>query len=185
MPNSNVKFYRHPLDFCQLLSYTRQAYLNYDLALPACLLIETLLSMPERRVSPTAKPLVQLIGRRVRQARENAKLTQEELAARAAISRASLSEIENGHREQIKPAVLEAIAPFVDRQVRWFFNDDQEDTSTPPLLLPNLIPQTSIVLVKLAQLPPDEQKRAVRLLEHAMLWFESDYGARVAHSEAG
>lgn len=123
------------------------------------------------------EPLIPLIGRRVRAEREAAGLTQQDLARRAGITRVTLSEIENGHREQIKPAVIEAIARVVDRPVRVFFMNDPLVTDIGTLLQQyNLAPKIGMVLLRLVQLPLADQHRVGGLLEQALIWYENNRG---------
>jgi transcriptional regulator with XRE-family HTH domain len=113
--------------------------------------------------------LIAAIGRRVREVREAAGLTQHALAKRAKISRVTVSQLENGHREQVKPATIEKIARATDHPIGYFLYGEQAHA-----IQRSFAPQLGGVWLKLLLLPPSEQVKVGRLLEQILIWYEAE-----------
>jgi transcriptional regulator with XRE-family HTH domain len=64
------------------------------------------------------------VGQRIKTARKEAKLTQQQLADQVHITARSLQWYESGDR-QPPPSVLFLIAQVTDKDIAWFFNNER------------------------------------------------------------
>jgi transcriptional regulator with XRE-family HTH domain len=64
------------------------------------------------------------VGKNIRTARKEAKLTQQQVADHARITVRSLQWYESGDR-QPPPSVLYLIAQVTDKDIAWFFNNER------------------------------------------------------------
>ena len=74
------------------------------------------------------------MGRRIRQARERRRLSQEELAGAIGKDQRSISEYENG-RQRLAVVDLPELAAALDVPVRYFFEDEDAPTDLDEVLL--------------------------------------------------
>ena len=75
-----------------------------------------------------------ILGQRIRQARENCGLSQEELAAEIALDQRSVSQLESGKRRLIVTE-LPNLARALDVPIAYFFDEEVQTTNLDELLL--------------------------------------------------
>ncbi len=79
------------------------------------------------------------IGRRVRERREEVRLTQEQLAERASVSKSFISEVENG-ATAASGLVYLRLAQALDVPVQWLLTGETEEAREPgPVTVPPLV----------------------------------------------
>lgn len=101
------------------------------------------------------------IGRRLQLAREEAGLSQEQLASRIGCSQSTLSNYEKGKR-RLYLAQLEKIAEELQRPIEYFMQPLAEDTGEPgPGADPAGEPEARALLEALSGLSPAARKLAV------------------------
>jgi transcriptional regulator with XRE-family HTH domain len=113
------------------------------------------------------KALINELGARVRTARREHGLSQDELARKVGLTRVSINQIENGRRKQIKPDIIRQIATELHTPEAYFYGVDiyretklagPHDHSSP---LGSLVP-------RLLSLPDSQQERVRHILEHLL-----------------
>lgn len=100
------------------------------------------------------------IGRRLQLAREEAGLSQEQLAARIGCSQSTLSNYEKGRR-RLYLAQLEKIAEELQRPVEYFMQPLPEDADVPAEKDLSADPDVKVLADTLAKLSPAGRKMAV------------------------
>lgn len=93
----------------------------------------------------------QLLGRRIRQARELLNLSQEELANRISRTQYAISEYENANR-RIYAHDIPRLAQALNVSISYFFTPDDERTDTTQY-------QEEYLLAQFRNLPTDEAKQ--------------------------
>jgi transcriptional regulator with XRE-family HTH domain len=66
------------------------------------------------------------LSHRVKQARIEADLTQEDLASRLGVSVSAVQSWEQGQRKQPRPGALTRLANVTGKPLAWFFADEEE-----------------------------------------------------------
>ncbi len=95
------------------------------------------------------------IGRRIQKARDEAGLSQEELASRLSLTQAALSNYELGKR-QLSLATLERLAKALERPLSYFIEDPQPERD--PKEEERLDESISEMISLLGEMPEDERK---------------------------
>jgi transcriptional regulator with XRE-family HTH domain len=117
------------------------------------------------------------VGRRVRAARRALKLTQEELAARAGVTRVTVSQLERGHRQRLNPDLLRAIAQATDQTEEYFYSllaPERTDASGVGARGGGVPPYMETLLPRIASLPAPQQAKFGSVLEQLLGWFEEE-----------
>lgn len=86
-----------------------------------------------------------IMGKRIKECREQAGLTQEELGEKLGLQRAAINKYEKGHVENMKRATIKRMADIFDVSPSWlmgFEEDYQEDYQEDP------IPRTKDALIE-------------------------------------
>ncbi len=131
-------------------------------------------------------PIITTIGKRVRDARDEAGLSQEKLAQEIGLSRISLSKIETGRRKQVRPDTIRKIAKIVGKSEGYFYRVDDNlprhevpvgatDTEAILTLINRIGLTTSIqdILVKLSAFSHPQQEKLGNLITQLLAWYES------------
>jgi transcriptional regulator with XRE-family HTH domain len=101
-----------------------------------------------------------LIGEKIRKAREEIGLTQDELGNEIHLSRVSINAIENGHRKQINYESIRKIAHALNKPEKYFFGDEAE--------IQYLIPELKFSVNKMSKLPPEKQELLIPFINSIM-----------------
>lgn len=102
------------------------------------------------------------IGRKIQKAREEAGLSQEELAARLGCTQAALSNYELGKR-RLYLSQLERISQVLGKPITYFLEAGEPDTQAPAHLLQD--PLLLAILRGAAELSPEERRCVLAFIE--------------------
>jgi transcriptional regulator with XRE-family HTH domain len=111
--------------------------------------------------------LIRELGTRVRMARREHGLSQDELARKVGLTRVSINQIENGRRKQIKPEVIRQIATELNMPEGYFYGLQIHSESRPAWPLDHSSPLGSLV-PRLLSLPDSQQETVRHILEHLL-----------------
>lgn len=131
-------------------------------------------------------PIITTVGKRVRNAREEAGMSQERLAQEIGLSRISLSHIETGRRKQVKPDIISKVAKVLRKPEGYFYNAiaspswhmEGDTTNTDIIVTPvNWIGLSSSIrdiLIKLSTLSHPQQEQLGQLITQLLTWYETE-----------
>lgn len=118
--------------------------------------------------------VIEVVGNRVRQAREAAGLTQKELGTQARMSRITVSRIERGQRKQLKPAALRNIALATQRPEAYFYAvKSPTETLEDVIERSNMSQRLAVLLPRVTELPLVQQERLGGIIEDLLDWHDS------------
>jgi transcriptional regulator with XRE-family HTH domain len=122
----------------------------------------------------TESVVIDVVGNRVREARQAAGLTQKELAAQVKLSLITVSRIERGKRQQLKPAALQSIALATQKPEAYFYavkspNETLEDI----IERSNMSQRLAMLLPKVTELPLVQQERLGGIIEDLLEWHDN------------
>jgi transcriptional regulator with XRE-family HTH domain len=118
--------------------------------------------------------VIDVVGTRVREARQAAGLTQQELAAQANLSRITVSRIERGQRKQLKPAALKSIALATQKPEAYFYAVKSPNESLEEAIeRSNMSHRLAVLLPRVTELPLVQQERLGGIIEELLDWHDN------------
>jgi transcriptional regulator with XRE-family HTH domain len=112
------------------------------------------------------KTLTEQVGDRIRQARERKRLSQTALAGKVKMTQASISQIERGHRKQLKTTVLMRIAVELDTPIDYLISGDESKDQ----LIKTSANLRHIMQYIVPNLPENEQEEVGSALRWLIEW---------------
>jgi transcriptional regulator with XRE-family HTH domain len=113
--------------------------------------------------------IITAIAQKVREARQESGLSQNELAQRVGLTRTRINQIEQGRTRTIKPENIQKIATALDKPELYFYLGV---THT----LDSLPESVKGVMSKLAILPFPQQEKLGRIMAEIVKWYEKEIG---------
>lgn len=110
------------------------------------------------------------VGRRVRTAREAARLSQDDLAEKAGLSRPTIARIERGAQKQIKPRTIRRIAAALDKLETEFYPFELSSPALTSLVEHSDLPLSlRRSLIELLDLPDLDRQAMGTILEQLLV----------------
>lgn len=111
--------------------------------------------------------IIKVVAQRIREARETAGLTQDELAQQVGLTRVRVNQIEQGRAKTIKPGNIQRIAGVLGKPEMYFYVET-------PQTLEALPEPTRTIISKLAALPYPQQEKLGRVMADIITWYETE-----------
>lgn len=118
-------------------------------------------------MQPDKPVIIRTIAKRVREARNERGLTQDQLAEKVGLTRVSINHIENSGIKTIKPENIQRIAKALEKPEAYFYG---EATHT----LDSLPDSLRKAVTRLFVFPGPQQEKLGRIIEKIVDWYEAE-----------
>lgn len=112
-------------------------------------------------------PITEIAANRIREARKDQRLSQDDLAKRVGLTRVTISHIENGQRKSLKPEVIRKFAQVLNQPEAYFYGEVTKSMEALPSSLKDAVE-------RLFDLPHSQQEKLGSIIGKIVDWYESE-----------